>query len=233
MDDTTIKRLNAINRRFYQITAENFDQSRSKPWPGWFQLLDLLSPPLTVLDVACGNGRFGKFLCEQIGPNLTYYGIDSNKDLLTSAKAALAGCQAYFEQQDVLESPPEVGEHDLVVLFGMLHHIPGAENRRTFLAKLSQRVTPGGLLVFSAWRFLDYERFRRRLVPWPDDFNVELGDCLLDWQRGPRALRYCHYVSDDEHAHLVKATGLTEIRTFRADGESGDMNRYSVLRRPQ
>ncbi len=45
------------------------------------------------------------------------------------------------------------------------------------------------------------------------------------WRRETPALRYCHYVDDAEHSALVAATGLTEVVTFRADGETGDMNR--------
>ena len=52
---------------------------------------------------------------------------------------------------------------------------------------------------------------------------------LLDWRRGDPALRYCHYVDDTEHADLVAATGLRELESYRADGDSGDVNRYSIL----
>lgn len=231
MNAETIARLNALNRAFYQITAADFDQTRTAPWPGWETLLPLLSTPLSVLDVACGNGRFGVFLFERLGINVTYHGVDSNPQLLSFAQTALSGYAARLEQRDILSEPLPAGSYDLVVLFGMLHHIPGHDNRRDFMRTLAARVAPGGLLVFTAWCFYEYERFRQRIVPFPPDLRVEPGDYLLDWRRGTRALRYCHYVDDQEHAALIQVTGLREVLTYRADGHSGDVNRYSILKR--
>src|SRR5690242_4100695 len=91
MDAKTIARLNQINREFYRITAEDFDQTRGESWPGWERLLPYLQTPLSVLDVGCGNGRFGVFLRENfVGASLiNYHGIDSNPALLEQARAAL------------------------------------------------------------------------------------------------------------------------------------------------
>ena len=231
MDDITITHLNAINRAFYGMTAVDFDQSRAGPWPGWDVLLPYLATPLSVLDVACGNGRFGRFLFERLGTNVTYHGVDSNPALLARARVVLAGHDAHLEQRDILTEAPASGSYDLVVLFGMLHHIPGHQQRREFMRTLAERVAPDGLLGFAAWRFYEYERFRRRFQPWPPDLVAEPGDYLLDWRRGTQAVRYCHHVDDDEHAALITATGLRELASFRADGHTGDVNRYSILRR--
>ncbi len=231
MDETTIQRLNAINREFYRVTADEFDQTRGQPWPGWSDLLPHLGDSLRVLDVGCGNGRLGVFLAQRRVVT-HYHGMDSNPALLGHARAALAHLPSVeLEQRDILEQPPAAGAYDLVALFGVLHHIPGAQRRLDLLRTLAERVAPGGLLAFACWRFYEFERFRQRIVPWPADLTVEPGDYLLDWRRGQTALRYCHFVEDAEHAALVAATGLTEIATYRADGFSGTVNRYSLLRR--
>jgi hypothetical protein len=96
---------------------------------------------------------------------------------------------------------------------------------------LAERAAPGGLLVFTEWRFYEYPRFRNRIVAWDAGTAVEAGDFLLDWRRGERALRYCHYVDDAEHTRLIAATELTPVSEFRADGFTGDVNLYSILRR--
>jgi tRNA (uracil-5-)-methyltransferase TRM9 len=240
MDEATIKRLNAINREFYRTTANEFDQTRGKPWPGWERLLPHLpreSVPLRVLDVGCGNGRFGLFLAARLQVEIDYHGVDNNPALLAHAREALAAVdklRGRLDERDVIESPPDDGLYDVVAVFGLMHHIPGAEHRREFmrrLGELGERVSAGGLLAFACWRFYEYERFRRRVVPWPDDLagQVERHDYLLDWRRGEVALRYCHYVDDDEHAALVAASGLQEVTTYRADGFNGEVNRYSLL----
>jgi hypothetical protein len=94
---------------------------------------------------------------------------------------------------------------------------------------LSERVAPRGILAFACWRFYEYPRFRERIIPWPADIQVENHDYLLDWRQGETALRYCHYVDDEEQAALVSATGLAEVASYRADGQTGDANRYSIL----
>ena len=228
MDEKTVQRLNAINREFYRVTAGEFDQTRGQPWPGWERLPGYLQSPLSVLDVGCGNGRFGVFLAGHID-SLHYHGMDNNPALLARAREQLSG--AVLTERDIVTQPPDSGEYDLVVLFGVIHHVPGWQQRQAFMQALAERLRPGGLLAFACWRFYEFERFRQRIVAWPDDIEVEAHDYLLDWRRGEVALRYCHYVDDDEHGALVAATGLHEIDTYRADGAGGKANRYSILKR--
>lgn len=234
MDVNLIRRLNQLNRDFYAQTAESFSQSRDHAWEGWQKLLLYLETPLSVLDVGCGNGRFGLFLHEHFSDGITYHGIDNTPTLLDFAQQAFdeRGLAFTLENRDIVENPPDAEAYDLVALFGLLHHVPGYANRHDFMARLSQRVKTGGWLVFTSWRFYEQPRFRERLVAWPAEFEVEPHDYLLDWRRGTDenpALRYCHYIDDAEHHSLIVATGLTQIVTYRADGRSGDLNSYSVL----
>ncbi|RMF80267.1 MAG: class I SAM-dependent methyltransferase [Chloroflexi bacterium] len=230
----SINELNQLNQAFYRITAEAFDATRGNAWPGWEKLLPYLPIPLRVLDVGCGNGRFARFLAESLTGEMSYHGVDSNPTLLDKARAALQDMpqiSVKLEQRDMIQQPIEDGAYNLIAIFGVLHHIPGKDYRQKFVNNLAQYVTPGGILVFSCWRFYEYPRFRDRIAPWPDNLQREQHDYLLDWRQGKNALRYCHYINDAEHQELVDATGLTQVLTYRADGKSGDMNRYSVLRR--
>ena len=217
MDTTTLARLNTLNQDFYRTVGPDFDRTRGQPWPGWDRVWtacrDVLpyvpTESLSILDVGCGNGRFGVFVAERIAEvavagttgrsSLRYHGMDSDTALLERAREVLEGTYGdtslRLEQRDVIANPPDSGQYDLVGLFGVLHHVPGSETRRALLAALADRVAPGGLLAFACWRFMDYRRFRDRIVPWPDDLAgaVEDGDHLLDWRRGEAsALRYCH-----------------------------------------
>ncbi len=246
MDDATIRRLNQINREFYRVTAVEFDQTRSQPWPGWDRLLPYIerithgTSTLSVLDVGCGNGRFGAFLHNRlVGAQRTtslhhikYHGLDSSLALLERARQTLTGLTGLtlqLEERDIIENPPDSGRYDLVVLFGVLHHIPGYDHRLQVMRLFGRLVAPGGLLAFACWRFYEYPRFRERIIPWPADLQVENHDYLLDWRQGETALRYCHYVDDEEHAALIAASSLAEVAAYRADGQTGDANRYSIL----
>lgn len=236
MNDETAQRLNAINRAFYASVADEFDTTRGAPWPGWKRLLPLLRPPLTVLDVGCGNGRLGAFLAKHFGADVYYHGIDSNPALLQHARETLRDANATFAVRDIVEDssiqPPDANTYDVVALFGVLHHVPGAARRLALIRQLAGYVAPRGLLTFTCWRFIEYERFRERIVPMPADLDAEPNDYLLDWRRGTNALRYCHYVDDAELAQLAAASGLEPLLQYRADGHSGDMNLYVVLRAP-
>ncbi len=43
MDETTIRRLNEINRRFYETVAADFDATRQTAWSGWEDIIRNLS----------------------------------------------------------------------------------------------------------------------------------------------------------------------------------------------
>ena len=106
MNDFTIQYLNQINRRFYETVAAEFDASRQRAWAGWEEVVRNLKAPLHVLDVGCGNGRFGVFLIERLGKDaLHYHGMDSSAALLDKAREALAGIDARLEQRDIVEQP--------------------------------------------------------------------------------------------------------------------------------
>lgn len=236
MDKQTRAQLNQINRDFYATTATEFDATRGRAWVGWEQLHTTINRPIrSVLDVGCGNGRFGVFLADHQTEPFAYHGMDNSPKLLAFAQETLAG-YAYLSpeltEHDVIMDDLPDGEYDLVVLFGVIHHVPGYEQRKVFMQSLASRVADGGYLVFAAWRFYEQERFRKRIVDWDDDREVEKHDYLLDWRRGERALRYCHYVDDAEHQKLCDATGLQIVADYRADGSTHDLNRYTILQKP-
>lgn len=232
-----VERLNAINQQFYETVADAFDGTRSSAWAGWEKLLPWLEglpSPLRVLDVGCGNGRFGVFLAQH-GLKVHYTGYDNSAALLAHAHARLREvslASLVLTHRDSLLQPLPEGHYDLVGVFGLLHHVPGNAQRLAFVRDLATHVAPGGLLAYASWRFLDDPRFRERVIPWSEELRdaVQTNDMLLDWRQGTTALRYCHHVDDDEQQALDVATGLTAVERYAADGRSGRMNVYSVLR---
>ena len=235
MDEATQRHLNAINRDFYRLTADEFDATRQQAWPGWERMLASLDGPIaSALDIGCGNGRLARFLAGRLGQSFAYCGIDNCAELLAIARRQLGdspNLRLKLIERDVMLDGLVGAPAQLVTLFGLLHHVPGARRRRDLLRSAARFVLPGGTLVFAAWRFYEQERFRRRILPWDAGIAVEKHDYLLDWRRGTRALRYCHYIDDVEHEQLIEAAGLRVIDDYRADGAEGDLNRYSVLRK--
>ncbi len=242
MKKHTVEALLAVNRRFYRERAAEFSRSRERPWSGWGEILSragaLLPEHPRVLDVGCGNGRFARFLAERLGRTFDYCGIDESPLGLAEARRRLPGL--VFVERDFLQEPLPEGEFDLVALFGVLHHVPGRENRLRLLMRLSALLAQGGLLAFSLWRFDRYERFQEKIVPW-DEFSsrsgveveradLEPGDHVLTWGGDRPAYRFCHAMSDDEERELVAALPLDLVVKFDAGAEP---NGYYVFRYPR
>lgn len=269
MNASTVAALNRLNRGFYDRHGLSFSATRSRPWPGWQRavrpFLDVRSRSgersgaRAIVDVGCGNGRFGVFVDTlQCGP-VDYLGIDNSREMIRLARQRLApraSVEASFRLHGLTDEPvlsATDGSFDLAVLFGVLHHVPGLQSRRRLLRDVAARVVPKGLLIVSFWQFGARERFRRRQIPWSlhnahcddpiDERQLETGDFLLAWGEGPAEdegaasdpgpRRYCHYASPDESAEMVGDLGLATIDQFESDGDSGDLNLYFVLRREE
>ena len=251
MNGQTRQKLRALNRRFYQETAQSFSGTRQHPWPGWVQipLPEISSTPLRVLDVGCGNGRFARALHLRTGTGFRYWGLDQSPEMLALAQADLAKLQdveSHWIQLDVLEEEVEEAwpalTFELVVAFGLIHHVPGRQARQNFVQRLADCVAPGGVLIITAWQFADQPRFESRTLPWsaleqspmgaPSEADLESGDFLLGFGNDHGALRYCHHCDEAEVDQLAQGCGLEEIARFSSDGKSEDLNRYLVLKRP-
>ena len=55
----------------------------------------------------------------------------------------------------------------------------------------------------------------------PDRSRLDPGDQLLDWRRGPRALRYVHHYEPDELIEDCEAAGLRVDRRWTSDDGLG------------
>lgn len=304
MDSTLRRQLLAINRRFYAEHAGTFGASRRWPWPGWTRLVDdwlaccrTDSTPLRVFDVGCGNGRFGAFLLAHLAERapsrrVHYLAVDAEPALVDQARVALepfaeAGHRLEYGVLDLEEALPSEWSRahpgagsgfDLVVLFGVLHHVPGRARRLALVDDLGKCLAPGpalgpgsenrpleqandprgvkclaparvfentglthgksadGRLAVSRWMLHQRPRFERKQRPFSqldpplDPSLLEPGDTLLGWQHDPTALRYLAFPDADELALLDHRPHLELLDTYRADGRSGEDNRYWIWR---
>lgn len=249
MNRETARALKAINIRFYAEIADDFSLTRRDPWPGWqravsqLQRQDLSSP--AVLDLGCGNGRFASFLEAEWGASYLYLGLDSSKALLEHARSAHSeNTRLQFDQFDFMPDSGELqlpeSHFDLIALFGVLHHVPSFETRRSLLAGLAERLRPGGILIVAAWQFGSEARFQSRILPWeqynadaqkPIDLDeLEPGDYLLRWADSASP-RYCHFVDPEELDRLLAGGCCESVCRYTADGKSGNLNLYTVERR--
>lgn len=132
------------------------------------------------------------------------------------------------------------GAFDLAVCFGFMHHVPRAEQRRELLRVLVRATRPGGMVAVSFWQFANSERLLRKAeaatargarlhgIRFSDE-----NDHLLGWQDEQNVFRYCHNYTEEEIDGLVAAIGgegVQQVARFSADGETGNLNRYIVLK---
>jgi len=251
MKASTVAALERINRDFYTRRAAEFSDTRKQPWPGWQRVLAIArehidTRRISILDLGCGNGRFRAELASAFGSagaDIVYLGIDASLPLLALARSG-ASPECPFETRliagDLVRRPlDELGtsaRFDLILNFGVMHHVPSRAARGRLLAASARLLRPGGLLAVSFWQFGDRMRFRRRALPWRerpelgvDEADLEAGDHLLSWGDAGE-LRYCHYADPQEAGELVSALGLEPLASFSDDGRTRDLNLYHLLR---
>jgi SAM-dependent methyltransferase len=250
LNQETVLALAAVNRRFYRERASEFSASRERPWSAWSELFARIGESLpaspVVLDVGCGNGRFARFLEECLPRGFTYYGVDESPLALEHARARLPRRENvvlvehdFIGSESALPALLKERRFDLVVLFGVVHHVPGSRTREALLGSLSGSVAPGGFFAYTLWRFDRHERFRNKIVPWTeleersgisiDLAELEPGDHVLTWGGDGPAYRYCHAVTDEEAEALASSLPLTRAASFEPDREP---NTYYLMKNP-
>jgi 2-polyprenyl-3-methyl-5-hydroxy-6-metoxy-1,4-benzoquinol methylase len=234
MDENVVDQLLSINREFYSRFANSFAESRSHVPPGFYKLADYFPDhPVNVLDVGCGEGRFGRFVAEN-HLLMSYTGVDFSQELARVAAASLSGT---FEIRDLNQSDCLVGLDlfDIVACLATLQHIPGRESRIRLLSEMGNHLRLGGQIFLSNWQFLDSQRQMKKVIAWSNvglkSEDVEEQDYLLTWHRGGYGVRYVSSIGQEEMIHLAEAADLEVVGQFRSDGREGDLNLYSVLRK--
>lgn len=251
-------RLCALTGEFYRANAESFSQTRQSPWQGWVRLLEVMDARaaerelLRVLDVACGNLRFERYLADALpGRMLSGWAVDNCEPLVEAGERSEFGplSRMSFQNLDAIErlsagclrealEAPDAS-CDLAVSFGFMHHVPLERWRAELLRTLIAKVRPGGFVAVSFWRFLNSDKLARKAQETTIRARVELvipelppNDYLLGWQDTQGLYRYCHHFDEPEIERLLAAVADSAelVSRFEADGKTGNLNEYVVLR---
>jgi ubiquinone/menaquinone biosynthesis C-methylase UbiE len=106
-----------------------------------------------VLEIGCGSG-YGAFLLNQLTPK-SYLGVDMMEEQIELARRKYP--QFEFIARDATDlSPLEDKSVDVVVIFGVLHHIP---EWRNVLDEIARVLRKGGSLFLEEPRGLDLKAF--------------------------------------------------------------------------
>ena len=253
MDDKTAQTLSQLTRKFYEEVATSFSATREAPWQGWRRVADEVGPladgaSLKILDLACGNLRFERFLADSFPhAHLDAFACDECDSL--AAVADTPGITVHYQHLDVMEALYagsdlsellDVWGCDLAASFGFMHHVPEPKYRKDILNALVDAVRPGGLIALSFWQLSHSPRLlkkAREVTAWASEQwgleGLDKGDYLLGWQNRSDVLRYCHDFTEGEVDALVAATSpaACEVARYSADGKGGNLNRYLILKR--
>lgn len=235
MDKKTQAKLISLTSEFYSKVADSFSETRQNAWDGWERVMSSveLPPNFELLDVACGNLRFEKFL-EQRGTVLGQEGtvlksaicVDNCELLLPEGIPDFVR----FENKDLFSGTLDYSV-DLVVCFGFMHHIPSFERRKAFLEMLMNNVKSGGYVALSFWQFMKDERIAKKAEELTKkcDLQLEEGDYLLSWKERDDVFRYCHNFIDEEVTSLTD--GFQVVAEFSEDGKAHNLNKYVILKK--
>jgi ubiquinone/menaquinone biosynthesis C-methylase UbiE len=148
------------------------------------------------LELGCGGGHVTRCVASECG--LACIGTDVDPEMVDIAKARSYGVKnVSFEEADATRLPFEDGSFDLVLSFGILHHI---HDWQVAISEVSRVLRPGGHYVLGD---IAYSRFSKALLgPFVRNYGVyTLEDLVgissrsgldLAWKERPRGtfLRY-------------------------------------------
>jgi len=234
MNKEISNKLVSLNKTFYGKFADPFANSRGNPQPGFQRLINELPNSIrNVLDIGCGNGRFGLFLMNHVD-DFDYVGIDFTTKFIDKAGNKING---RFFQKDI--SRPgfleDLESFDVIVCLATMQHIPGKQNRKRLLQEMCSHLSEEGVIFLTNWQFLDSPRQRRKLRDWSligiEKSDVEANDYLLSWQREGFGLRYVCLIDIEETDIMASKANLKIKNQFYSDGKEGNLNLYTVMTR--
>ena len=249
MKSHVARELIALNTAFYAKHADSFSATRTAPWEGWRRTIDIARQlgalegrEPRILDLACGNLRFERFLAGELEPTAAHVDAIDN----CPALAADAGLpELVFHDVDILddlmayrddrELGPKVGSTppcaqprlcvdtapgDLSVCFGFMHHVPGADLRAAVLDELLARTRPGGIVAVSLWQFMDDDRLARKARA--ADAAAQILEPWRDFdasdlEPGDHFLGWQDHEGPLRYCHHFSETEVDELAAYTAD----------------
>lgn len=118
-----------------------------------FQRMGLVVQDKDILEIGCGNGH-GAYLLHQGAPR-SYVGLDLMEEQVGKARQRYPQYQFLVQDATDLSQFGEAGK-DIVIIFGVLHHIP--EWRRV-IDEIQRVLRPGGSFFVEEPRGMDLKLF--------------------------------------------------------------------------
>lgn len=159
-------------KQIYDKIANEFDNTRYRPWTCVENFLDSIPPNSNIGDIGCGNGK-----------NMLYrkdcnnYGCDFSESLV---KICLKK-NLNVVIGDVLSIPYNDNIFDNTICIAVLHHLSTTEKRKKAIQELIRVTKGGGKILILVWALEQESDSRRKfvkqenMVDWKDKKGNLLG----------------------------------------------------------
>lgn len=213
-----------ITKNFYKNIGQEFSDTRKYAWKGWGSVLEKIElfDNCEILDLGCGNGRFYDFLYQNLKYKFKYLGLDINEELLSIATDNYPNGE--FKKEDIFENIKNINKkYDLVVGFGITHHLPNKNFRFSWFEHLAELVNTNGYIVLSFWNFLDKKSLEAAE-------NLEKNDYWLSW--GDKDVkRFCHFYDEEELQEIDALLKNNDLDLISEIKNEQDLNIYKIYKK--
>lgn len=167
---------------------------------------------MSLLDLACGNGRFLEQVM-RVWPRLGAAGLDLSPSYTEAARVRLAPWKQVEVIHDAAEAMPlEDASRDIVVSIFLFHELP-PKVRPKVLSEIFRVLKPGGLFVLAdSVQFGDYPGLDGMLEYFPHGFHEPYYKGYLSWDTGA-ACAAAGFAGERETLAF-----LTRVTTWRRPG---------------
>ena len=250
MTNDTESKLIKLNKEFYDKIGKHWNNKPDYFWAGWDKLLPYIKSKIescesvSILDLGCGNGRFAAYLNTYFpDAKISYTGTDYAFD--DKIKVSYGdNIKVKFVSQDLLQETWLFQENtfDIIVAFGLIHHIPGIRLTNVFLDNIQKYLDKNGLCVITTWQYMRLERLQKRIMTGIEKQEIQSkmaisesefrpGDNFLDWVKGNSGVRFSHYFTELEMVNLLADHNLKSVETYLADDREQNRNQYFVIKK--
>ncbi|MEM9157590.1 MAG: carboxy-S-adenosyl-L-methionine synthase CmoA [Verrucomicrobiota bacterium] len=210
---------------FDSSVASVFEDMIKRSVPGYAMTLSLMElianrharSGTRIYDLGCSLGAgliaMGKHIATD---DIQLIGVDTSEPMLQRCRqhtdTELPTRQVELLQQDILETPIE--NASIVVLNFTLQFIP-KEKRTALLARISEGIAPGGVLLLSEKIQFEEARIQKELTDLHHDFKRANGYSELEIARKRDAIENVLIPeTTNVHKQRLKAAGFTHCETW-------------------
>lgn len=219
----------------YVAIADEFSQSRMRPWPEFEGFLKYVKSGARVLDVGCGNGRLYDFLKQK---KVHYLGVDHNPEFIK--KASVFFPEAEFELQEMTDLKLPANHFDVIFSVAAFHHLPTKKLRKKVLLDFHSALKKDGFLILTTWNLFQWRYLRPLLKSiFRSVFTLGLkgrwNDLWIKWGNYPLKRYYHSFLPGEIRRLFPKNLWQIEDFYFTKKGKRvkflGSFNLILILRK--